>query len=376
MDRMETSSTSARTADCSPIILRQTERVRLVFKPTLIVNDAQPKACITGHFVYETKSARGAWDPLNTTSLKTIRSGEQYKLELHSGELLELLTTLGPLYRSQWGASGVPSGKQSFVRMDRGLSRFLQLGQADLERFFNAHAEDAVAILGKLVQWLSTANASGTAARVFAGMDSSQLPAVSALLGLSSLKAALQEWEANASNSSEAFWQDSLAKHSFVLSQLFAHPVVVVQERAYLGGKALDDKGGSYLDFLVASCITDGVALIEIKTPGTVLLGREYRVGAFAASTELSGAIAQALKYRHTFVTEFARLGKGKESDLVLGGAPCLIVIGNAGIELDTEEKRQSFEAFRCQMRDIRIVTFDELFAKLRTSAKLLEGVT
>jgi len=375
MDRVETSSTSSRSAQCSPIVLRETGRVRLVFRPMLVVNDKQPKACITGDFVYETKSAKDSWEPLNDTSLKTVKAGEHYRLELHSSELLELLETLGPLYRAQWAADGTPAGRQVLVKLDRGLARFLQLGKAELEQFFDAHADDALAVLGKLVQWLSVGSASVNAAKALSAMDLARLPAVSALLGLSTLKAALQEWAANATNDSEEFWQGLFSKHSFVLSQLFAHPVVVIQEKAYLGGKALDNTGGSYLDFLAASSATQAVALIEIKTPGTLLLGPEYRTGAFPASPPLSGALAQALKYRHTFATEFARLGKTKDHDLVLGGAPCLIIVGNAGRELNPKEKRESFESFRCQLNNVRIVTFDELLTKLRVSVQLLEGV-
>ena len=88
LDEVEATSTSARTADCTPIVLRATERVRLVFRPMLLVNDDQPHACIKGDFIYEKRPAGSAWMPANTLSLATVKSGEQYKLELHSGELL------------------------------------------------------------------------------------------------------------------------------------------------------------------------------------------------------------------------------------------------------------------------------------------------
>jgi hypothetical protein len=51
MDQLETSSTSSRTADCTPIVLRETKRVRLVFRPMILINDADPRACIKGEFV-------------------------------------------------------------------------------------------------------------------------------------------------------------------------------------------------------------------------------------------------------------------------------------------------------------------------------------
>lgn len=265
MDQVEASSTSSRTAECTPIVLRETQRVRLVFRPLILVNDDNPRACIKGEFVYEKRQANGEWQAANTLSLATVKSGERSKLELHSGELLTLLSTLVPLYRARWGERGPLLGTRTYVRMEAGLARFLRLGQGELKQFLDNHPEDAAAVLGKLVQWLTSMSAEASTA--LAALEPERLPAVTALLGLSALKNALAEWEANASNASEAFWQRTLSKHCFVLSHLFAHPVVVIQERAYLGGKALDDKGGSYLDFLTAASQTNGVALVEIKTP-------------------------------------------------------------------------------------------------------------
>ena len=219
---------------------------------------------------------------------------EQYKLELHSGELLTLLETLGPLYRARWQERGPLLGMRTYVRMETSLARFLKLGQAELEAFLDTHPEDAAAVLGKLVQWLTSASAE--ASKALAALDPGRLPAVTALLGLSALKSALAEWEANASNPSEAFWEKTLSKHSFVLSHLFAHPVVVIEERAYLGGKALDDKGGSYLDFLTAASATNGVALVEIKSAEDGAARRRVpgrRVPAFRRAVGRGGAGAE-----------------------------------------------------------------------------------
>jgi hypothetical protein len=119
MEQLETTSTSSRTAACTPIVLRETDRVRLVFRPVVLVNDAQPRACIRGDFVYERRAASGEWEQANTLSLATVKSGEQYKLELHSAELLQLLETLGPLYRVRWQEEGIASGRRTYVRMER-----------------------------------------------------------------------------------------------------------------------------------------------------------------------------------------------------------------------------------------------------------------
>jgi len=51
------------------------------------------------------------------------------------------------------------------------------------------------------------------------------------------LKAFLKEWKANSDVSNEEFWQTLFAKNAFVLSQLFAYPVILIKDKAYLGGR-------------------------------------------------------------------------------------------------------------------------------------------
>jgi hypothetical protein len=86
----------------------------------------------------------------------------------------------------------------------------------------------------------------------------------------------LEIWKNHRDDGKEGFWQKTLKRYSFVLSQVFAFPMVVIQERAYVGGTAIDGSGEGIADFLVANGLTDNVALIEIKTPKTKLLGAEY----------------------------------------------------------------------------------------------------
>ena len=50
-----------------------------------------------------------------------------------------------------------------------------------------------------------------------------------------------------------------------------------------------------------------------------------------------------------------------------------MVIIGNTA-QLQTRARRRSFEAYRTELRTVRIVTFDELFAKLRGLIELLGG--
>jgi hypothetical protein len=64
-------------------------------------------------------------------SLASLKAGEGLKLELHSSELLNLLSTLVPLYRARWGERGPLFGKRTYVRMEAGLAQFFKLGQPE-----------------------------------------------------------------------------------------------------------------------------------------------------------------------------------------------------------------------------------------------------
>jgi hypothetical protein len=48
-----------------------------------------------------------------------------------------------------------------------------------------------------------------------------------------------------------------------------------------------------------------------------------------------------------------------------------VVIIGNASEELNTDKKRKSFELFRTNLKNVEIVTFDELFKKAESLATL-----
>jgi hypothetical protein len=372
MEEIETKATSSKTVEVTPVPLRSSDQVRLVFLPTLVDNDEEPRACIRGEFVYQRKGKKDTWEPTNSLSLGTIKKGEAYKLELRSGELLRLVESLGPLYRLKW-KEGLPQGKQTFVKVEAGLSRFLELGEGDLRAFLDTHKDAAVTTLLKLVSWLASSETTTAAAERLAGLSQDRLPAVTALIGLANLRSALDFWSANRNNVSEEFWQTALSERPYLFSQVTSYPVVVVHEKAYVGGKLLDNSGGGVVDFLAKTISTDALVLIEIKTPQTRLLGKEYRAGVYPFSPELSGAIAQILHYRQQLMRNFAQLKSSDETRVVLGDPRCIVIAGCAADELDSESHRNSFEMQRHRVHGVSVITFDELFGHIRQSIAILE---
>ena len=203
-------------------------------------------------------------------------------------------------------------------------------------------------------------------------LEPDSLRNLNAALGVTVLKRALKAWSQNRENTEEDFWQSLLSSQAFVLEQIFSLPIVVIQEKAYVGGKTIVNSGGHIADFLIKNAVTNVVGLIEIKTPKTRLLGATYRNGIYNISTDLTGAIQQVLAYRQSLTEERNQL-LNAHPELESFRPHCVVLIGHAGKELNDKYKRQAFELFRRELSDVEVITYDEMFERTRRLVKILE---
>jgi len=181
----------------------------------------------------------------------------------------------------------------------------------------------------------------------------------------------LKKWYANTTNSIEAYWQQLFKENPYVLSQLFSVPVVFIGDNAYVGGMNIDRQDAKFVDYLYATDSSSDAILVELKTPVTKLLGSRYRKGVFKPSAELSGSIVQALDYRRELSRSIQSLLKDTDKKIEIFNPRCVVVAGDATTELDTEVKRRSFELYRASLKDLEVVTYDELFKKAEVLATL-----
>lgn len=190
--------------------------------------------------------------------------------------------------------------------------------------------------------------------------------------GVGALRKVLEEWEANQDRAEEGYWQGLLEQYPFVVSQVLAYPVVILRGRAFVGGKTLDNSGGHVVDLALAHRLTKNIALLELKTPVTKLLGRQYRTGVFPPSTALTGAVAQVMAYRDSLLREPELLRR--ESDRMYAFVPeCIVLIGRTD-QLDSDDKRRSFQLYRSQLLGVTVLTFDELFENIRGLLEVIQG--
>ncbi len=112
------------------------------------------------------------------------------------------------------------------------------------------------------------------------------------------LTALLRIWEANQDNQKEKFWQVLISENPILYNQILNFPVVLVKENACINGVSIADiKSRRFIDFLIKNQATENLLLIEIKTPVTCLLDKQYRKN-YNVSKELTGSVIQVLNYK------------------------------------------------------------------------------
>lgn len=164
-------------------------------------------------------------------------------------------------------------------------------------------------------------------------------------------------------NAGEPRWQAFLSEHPFVLDMAFGYPVKKIADQPYVGGKGFDGRGGQYSDFLMAARATGNLALIEIKHPQQDLLGRKYRK-TYTPSFELSGSVGQIISQRGNVQREIYGLARSFTDRVHAHAVAAIIIIGRTPEE---EDKQEAFEQYRNGLKDVLVVTFDELQLRLES---------
>ena len=170
----------------------------------------------------------------------------------------------------------------------------------------------------------------------------------------------------------EPHWQRFFVANPFVLSLAFGLPIVGVGDQVSVGGRTFSGGGEKIADFLIKNSLTDNLALIEIKTPHTKLIGKEYRGGVFPPSRDLAGCVTQVLDQRHHLQADLNALKDNSRQYGVQSYAiRCVVIIGTTPEEPD---QKKSLELFRNNLHDVLVITFDELLEKLRQLHKFLSS--
>ena len=174
-------------------------------------------------------------------------------------------------------------------------------------------------------------------------------------------------------NLSERHWQDFFRVNPFILSLVFGRPIVKIGDQASVGGRTISGGGDKIADFLVRNSLTNNAALVEIKVPKAKLLNDSpYRKSVFAPAGELVGAINQVLDQKSRFEQDIANIrNHNRALDVEAHHVHACLLIGTLP---SGQDRVRSFELFRHNLKDVVVVTFDELLRKVADLCAFLNG--
>jgi hypothetical protein len=339
-DKITTESIAIGAVETDPIILRESDTRRLIFKAMIV---DKPSAPVRGVFVWQRKREDDEWEDITGESLTKLKAGEGYALLLRSDDVATLLREI-EARKGIYEKFGIEFGRQDY------------LADKDLPEVVRKILEEPDSELAKALQTL----------------DPAELLSLGRSVDLSKLDALLAEWDENeeARADDEEFWQGLLKRNAWVFSQLTGSPVVLLQEKAYVGGKDISNVGGGLVDYLVQNELTDNVSLVEIKTPAAELCAREYRAGIYPPDREVVGGIVQVLGYRDDFLHEIRNL-RGDTETFQAYNPRCYVVAGRVA-SLGDDDAKKSFELFRTAQAGVQVITFDEVRARLQSIRDVL----
>lgn len=371
MKEINTRSTSLHTAIAEDVTLRETKTTRLIFRPLLIDNPGNKDACVKGQFLFQKKSTKDDWEDSEAINLARLHAGDGVKLDLKSAELQEFYKSLTDLYSVQ-REFGTQPGRNKFTKSNPLLASLGDVPTDELMTILGANKSLGGELLTKLLEWATNEQDPKLLIERLLELAPDSLKRLNTSVNLQRMKNAVLAWSDNRESNNEDLWQELLTEHIHVLEQVYSWPVTVVGEKAFVGGKGVDNKGGGLVDYLLKNTLTSNVTLIEIKTPGTKLLkSKEYRTGIYNTSDELSGAVMQVLNYRNELLQNYKSLDVGGLFDAF--DPKCVVVLGHAKNELLGKNQRKSFELFRNQLPNVDVVTYDELFGKTMNLIRILE---
>ena len=368
-DTVDVISTSTVTANTSPITLSQTEILRFKFLPTLVDNKKEPNKSVSGKLLYEKKRKNDSHFPSETagSSVKVSRGavkvGDWMAFQLNTSETYELYQGLKHLYALYDDIGEIPYGSATYTRVDSSFRQFLSIIQNDPSAARMIGNEENYDLFKTLLRLITQTSSLDSLKKSLAELQDEDAQHLAMSLNIVKLQRVATLMADNLDNNSEEFWQTTVFKENqWVLAQIFACPCTIFSDKAYVGGKGVDNSGGNLCDFIYQNRLSQNVALIEIKTPCTEIIGNSYR-GTYSFSHELSGAVNQVLNYRDNLTKSYYTLCHQSASQFEVLSPKCVVIIGKLASMNSTQIA--AFESFRNSLSGVQILTFDELYQRV-----------
>ncbi len=374
MNSISIKPTLRNSANIGDVILRETSSTRMIFRGKIVNNKKEPSAPVRGTIIFQKKSISGNWSDYNELDLRRLKATEWVKIDLKCSGINKLISTVKRCQKI-YERDGIGRQNRKYVFKTGGESKNIKSLLKDEKTILDLIKHDSAGVVIATLKWLSESDEHQAIISKLQELDVKKLSRVNSMLGIANMKAILQMWENNKDNSKEEFWHQLFTKHPWVISQIFASPVTIFEAQAYVGGKRIDNKMGKVVDFLYENSLTENIILVEIKTPATLLMSStKYRKGIYSVSTALTGTVNQVLSYREELQRSYHSLVSGDDISFRSFNPKCVVIAGSL-CKLETLQL-ESFELLRRELNNVEILTYDEVFERIRFFLEVLEKDT
>jgi hypothetical protein len=353
MNQITTSSTSSKTMDITPIILKSNQITRLIFMPKWVGESSNQ---LRGFFRFQRKGPNDNWEDIDHTSMTTLKKNEGYELHLDGEEMAVLFSNLENI-KALLLEYGHSYSARTFILDEQNANKiFLDIGKVENKNM--------------VVKQLKS-------------LESKNFDKLEHVINFARLDGAIDKIKVNLNNSKESFWQKFFEENTWVLNQLFSFPVIYLNGETYLGGKnsnGRNGQGGVATDFLLKNGSNGSFAVVEIKTPMEAITGRHYRGKKntgnnntlFSVTQKLTGGLIQLEDQIYTAIDYFEKNLAKDFKNISFLNPTGILVIGNYSVL--TLEQKKSFDLFRRSIGNNQIITFDEVLEKLKSLKKIYEN--
>ena len=326
-------STSQDTAEADPIILRETQTTRLVFKPMIVNNIHDQEASVRGEFVFQKKSPGKEWKDCKNFHLNKMKKDECVKLEMKSGEIKTLYEELKNL-RLIYQEHGILRGEHRFYLNESNIPKIIkELAKNKnnnlLIQELNKLTSDELSQLSKNVDLTITNIKRKEAVKQFEKMLNEEL--------------------------SEHDWQEWFKNNNWILGTEFIH---IIDERA------IDIENIS--DYLVKAY--DGfLDIIEIKKPSENmpfwLENKDHNN--LIPSSSLVKAIMQSINYIYAVEKESNSIKFSERMGNIKVIKPrCTLIFGRSN-DWD-KEQHEAYRILNSSYHNLTILTYDHILSRAK----------
>lgn len=346
-----------------PVVIEEHETTRKVI--IVGINDAKIESgeTVSITIVHQRKKKNDKWEDVKSINLNTLRGGEGVKLKLDSKSTKRLFDKLNELY--------------SFAK-EKGVVQ--GINQFSIEK-----ADEIVKVTGDrkiIIERLLSENHGEEVWNELVETDPDLATKLSNAKLHANRKSILSEFEKSISDETktESYWQDFFMKNDWIFGYGLNYQFLnILKEQPDYGGRNYSGKGSQRGDYLTR---TSGYAkftvLVEIKTPATQLFTykgngqlEENRNGACLLSRHLLGGVSQIQINSRTWTIDSQQKKNAsilEKSSTYTVQPKGILVIGNTNelIDIDNEDKVNTFEEFRRNIYNPEIITFDELYDRAK----------